>query len=230
MKKLLLLIALLLFPLIWVPKDTLAGCFAPNDMGICDSGATCPPGPGYGFCCDTIAECGSVVNRGNERFSCTWNGTSCVVGVANCSLPGYTSDPLFCAGFSDATSCNGQVGSCAAPAALSQQLFCDSSGNPTSDPRSGKLYTAIGCIPISNTDKLIGFILRWAIGIGGGIAFILIIIAGFQIMTSSGNPERIKAGQELLTSAITGIILLIFSVFILEIVGVRILGIPGFGQ
>ncbi len=87
------------------------------------------------------------------------------------------------------------------------------------------INTAIGCIPIGDTDEFIGFILRWAIGIGGGIAFLLIVFAGFQIMTSAGNPERLQAGRELLTSAIAGLILLIFSVFILRIIGVNILGI-----
>jgi hypothetical protein len=88
------------------------------------------------------------------------------------------------------------------------------------------INTAIGCIPISDTNAFIGFILRWAIGIGGGIAFLLILYAGFMIMSSSGNPERLKAGQELLTSAIAGLIMLIFSVFILRVIGVDILGLP----
>lgn len=94
------------------------------------------------------------------------------------------------------------------------------------------INTAIGCIPIGDTNAFIGFILRWAIGIGGGIAFLLILYAGFMIMSSSGNPERLKAGQELMTSAIAGIIMLIFSVFILRVIGVDILGLGqfGFGQ
>ncbi len=87
------------------------------------------------------------------------------------------------------------------------------------------INTAIGCIPINDTDAFLGFILGWAIGIGGGIAFLLILYAGFMIMSSSGNPERLKAGQELMTSAIAGIIMLIFSVFILRVIGVNILGI-----
>lgn len=87
------------------------------------------------------------------------------------------------------------------------------------------INTAIGCIPINDTNAFIGFILGWAIGIGGGIAFLLIIYAGFMIMTSSGNPDRLKAGQELLTSAIAGLIMLIFSVFILRVIGVNILGV-----
>lgn len=103
---------------------------------------------------------------------------------------------------------------------------------PTCLANNGKegINTAIGCIPIENSDALIGFILRWAIGVGGGIAFLLIVLAGFQITTSSGNPDKLKAGQELMTSAIAGLILLIFSVFILRIIGVDILGLPGFGQ
>lgn len=96
-------------------------------------------------------------------------------------------------------------------------------------PDGNSINTAIGCIPINNTDEFISFVLRWAVGVGGGIAFLLIVLAGFQIMTSSGNPDRLKAGQELMTSAIAGLILLIFSVFVLKIIGVDILGLPSFG-
>lgn len=85
--------------------------------------------------------------------------------------------------------------------------------------------TAIGCIPVNSSDDLIGFFLRWGLGIIGGIAFLLILYAGFQIMTSRGDPKKLQAGQELLTSAIAGVIMLIFSVFILRVIGVDILGI-----
>jgi hypothetical protein len=89
------------------------------------------------------------------------------------------------------------------------------------------INTAIGCIPFKDPTGLgfMSFFLRWGIGIGGGIALALIILAGFQIITSTGNPERLKAGQELLTSALTGLIMLIFSVFILRIIGVDLLGV-----
>ncbi len=62
-------------------------------------------------------------------------------------------------------------------------------------------------------------------GIAGGIAFLLILYAGFQIMTSAGSPQRVQSGKELLGAAISGILLLIFSTFILRIVGVDILKI-----
>jgi hypothetical protein len=96
--------------------------------------------------------------------------------------------------------------------------------------RNTGIQTAIGCIHVlSSPEVFLGDILRWAVGIGGGIAFLLILYAGFMVMTSAGNPERLKAGQELLTSALSGLILLIFSVFILKFIGLDILGLGAFG-
>ncbi len=92
------------------------------------------------------------------------------------------------------------------------------------------IKTAIGCFPVfGSTNDFLGALLKWAVGIGSGIAFALMLYAGFMIMTASGNPERMKAGQELLTSAIAGLILLIFSIFILNFIGVDILGLDQFG-
>jgi len=88
-------------------------------------------------------------------------------------------------------------------------------------------WTALGCIP-TDPSAFIGFILTIGIGMAGGIAFLLILFGGFQILTSAGNPEHLNAGKELVGSAIAGLLLIIFSVFILRIIGVNILGIPGF--
>lgn len=89
--------------------------------------------------------------------------------------------------------------------------------------------TALGTIPVCDLNAFGSWILRWAIGIGGGVAFLLILWSGFQIMTSAGNPERLKAGREQLTAAIGGLLFLIFSVFLLRLIGVDILQLPGFG-
>lgn len=87
------------------------------------------------------------------------------------------------------------------------------------------LDTAIGCIPINDITRTIGFFLVWSLGIAGGIATILIIYAGIMIQTSLNNPKKLQAGRELLTSATAGLILVIFSVFILRVIGVNILQI-----
>jgi hypothetical protein len=58
-------------------------------------------------------------------------------------------------------------------------------------PGTGSLGfdTAIGCIPLDDLNELSKFILGWGIGIAGGIAFLLILYAGFMIITSTGDPK-----------------------------------------
>jgi len=92
----------------------------------------------------------------------------------------------------------------------------------------GGFWTAIGCVPIGSPSQLFGSLLTFAIGIAGGIAFVLMLFGALQIMTSAGNPEKLNGGKELVSSAITGLLLIIFSIFILRLVGYNILGIPGF--
>lgn len=85
--------------------------------------------------------------------------------------------------------------------------------------------TAIGCIDISGPSEFVDTVLKLAIGLAGGIAMLLIIFGGIQILTSAGNPEKVKAGKEMITSAIAGLLLIVFSVFILRIIGVEVLDI-----
>jgi hypothetical protein len=116
------------------------------------------------------------------------------------------------------------------------QLFCDSIGFPTIE-NTGTFNTAVGCIRLVDVNSpinlattlgmLLSFTLPWSIGVAGGIAFILVVIAGFIITTSSGDPYKMSSGKELLTAAISGILLLIFAVFILRLIGKQILQIPG---
>ena len=87
------------------------------------------------------------------------------------------------------------------------------------------IYTAIGCIPVTDVNAFGIFVVTWGMSIAGGVAFLLIVYAGFLITTSSGKPERLKAGQQLIISAITGLLLVIFAAFIMRLIGRNILGI-----
>lgn len=89
--------------------------------------------------------------------------------------------------------------------------------------------SAIGCINVTDFSSFAGWLLSWGIGIAGGISLLLILYSTFLITTSSGDPKKLQAGQEQLTSAVTGLLLVIFSIFILKVVGVDIFKIPGFG-
>lgn len=89
------------------------------------------------------------------------------------------------------------------------------------------IKTAIGCIHTSP----VGFIkdaLKFILGIAGGLAFLMMLLGAFQMLTSAGNPETLNAGKDRLTSAVIGLLFVIFSVLLLQIIGVDILGLPQF--
>ncbi len=90
-----------------------------------------------------------------------------------------------------------------------------------------EVYTAVGTIS-TQPNKFIESIMSFLLSISGAIALILIIRAGYELMTSRGDPEKVGHARERLTSAIVGLLFLIFSLVILEIIGVDILKIPGF--
>ncbi len=95
----------------------------------------------------------------------------------------------------------------------------------------GGYYSGIGCIYFGNwKDFFEKNVFGTLIGLAGFIALVCIIYSAFQLQFSQGNAEKIKKSQELLTSCIMGLMLIIFSVFILRVIGVDLLKIPGFGK
>ncbi len=90
------------------------------------------------------------------------------------------------------------------------------------------IRTMIGCVP-TDPGSIPGWLFTLSLPIAGAAAFALMLYGAFLILTSSGNPDRLKEGQEILFSALAGLLLIIFSVFTMRLVGVTILKIPGFG-
>ena len=112
---------------------------------------------------------------------------------------------------------SGGMGNCCVP--KPSNLVCNSN--------STGIRTAIGCFPVISKDAFTKYLLIWGIGIAGGIGFLLIVYGGFMVTTSSGDPKRLSAGKELITASLMGLTLLLFGVYILKLIGVDILGIPG---
>jgi len=108
-------------------------------------------------------------------------------------------------------------------------------GGPTPTPTPGgpgpstctgnDIPTGLGCIPTDPTG-LVNKILEIAIGVSSGIAMLLLISGAFKVLTSSGDPKAVMEGRETITSAIAGLLLILLSVAILNIIGIKILGIP----
>lgn len=159
----------------------------------------------------------SLLTASTYFCSCGGIGQTCcpagnAAGAASCSQSGSTCESGVCSQRS-----SGGPGQ--------QQITVVDTCQPTGSTEKDGIPTAIGCIPIKDVTALTTFVMKWLIGIGGGVAFLMILSAGFQIMTSSGDPKKLASGQEQITSAVAGLILIIFSIFMLRLIGVNILGL-----
>lgn len=193
----------------------------------CQSGTTCP-----------------ISDRGD---SCTIPGTT-LTGFC-CGVPASTPTPgcpagLYCVSGSICTGPPGAM-SCTIPGTTFTGKCCNNIPTntpvPTADPKSisitdpfagcdnetDYINTALGCIPIANTNSFINWFFSNLVGIAGGIALLLMIFGAFQIITSGGNPDKVKQGQSFVTSAISGLLFMIFSLFLLRFIGVDLLDLPG---
>lgn len=90
------------------------------------------------------------------------------------------------------------------------------------------MWTAIGCIPIE-PEGIVSTLVKIGLGIGGGITLLLILAGAFRLSTASGDPKQADEAKEQITSAVIGLLFIIFSVTILRFIGVQFLQIPGLG-
>jgi hypothetical protein len=206
-----------------------------NGQAPCFSGLIC-----YANKCtqpvQTGASCTAQVN-GNVQGNCA-NGDKCTFPGLNSSVPGY--DPEECAHLG--VDCGGGVqqgntlggGTCVNPNAPKN--------NPTEPPPPPsppcQKWDANGVCDTFNSSfggfstnpaDFIQKVFAVLLSISGGIALLLIIKAGYQLMTAQGNPEKLSGGRDQLIAAIVGLVFLIFSFVFLELIGFDILHLPGFG-
>lgn len=88
-------------------------------------------------------------------------------------------------------------------------------------------WTVLGCLPREPATFATWF-LRFAIGVGGGIAFLFMVTGAFKVLTAGGDPNQLSSGKKKISGAILGILVIVFAVIILRILGYDILQLPGF--
>lgn len=91
----------------------------------------------------------------------------------------------------------------------------------------GKIYTAFGCMG-GSAEEFTASILKFAVGIAGGVSFLMLIVGAFLFITSAGDPKALENAKGTISSALTGLIFIIFSVVLLNTIGFQILNLPGF--
>ncbi len=104
-------------------------------------------------------------------------------------------------------------------------------------PEAGKYYTQLGCLNTgistfrnaSAAGGVLNFVLNNLIfPVVGTLGFAVIIYGAFLLATAQGDQFKIAQGKRLITSAIVGIIFTFSVVLIVNLIGSKILRIPGF--
>ena len=88
------------------------------------------------------------------------------------------------------------------------------------------INTALGCIP-PTIEKFAPWFMGIIFGISGGIAFLLMVYGFIMMATSGGDEKKVQGAKETVTSAITGLLVSIFAMFLFRLIAVDILKIPG---
>ena len=79
----------------------------------------------------------------------------------------------------------------------------------------------VGCppgevCPVSWIGQYINILYRYIIGLAAILAGVMILFGGFIWLTSFGSPEKVKQAKDYITGAFTGLLLALFSYFILS--------------
>jgi len=117
-------------------------------------------------------------------------------------------------------------------------LKVDSTTNQAPSAFPGRQYTAIGCITSeggfnnntgsgasSFTQALFDLVVFKMIG---GIALLYLMYGAFLVITSQSDPEKLNHGKRVVYGAITGLVFVLTSVLLVNIIGSNMLKIPGF--
>lgn len=208
-----------------------------------DDGVDCPGGCGMGTSgdneCNNTTE-GDVTCKDENITSLTYSaGSMLCAGKSNQTIytcgsdgkfsPGETCvSPKQCAAISNIISGVTKV-ECVDPANLPNgtkiltisvlnewNFFCDN-GNG--------IDTGLGCIPYSITG-MIRKLLPVLFGISGGIAFLIMVYGFIMVSTSSGDEKKLQEARNIVTSAIVGLLVVIFALFLYRLIVVNILQLP----
>ena len=69
---------------------------------------------------------------------------------------------------------------------------------------------------------IVNSLVQYLFVIAGLILLFLLIFGGFELMTSAGDPEKIKKAQAKITSAIVGFLIIFLSYWIAQALGIML--------
>ncbi|KKQ85610.1 MAG: hypothetical protein UT08_C0005G0061 [Candidatus Woesebacteria bacterium GW2011_GWB1_38_8] len=70
---------------------------------------------------------------------------------------------------------------------------------------------------LTNTGRLVSILLNNAIAIAGTIFLILILIAGFNMITAGGDSQKFQRAQQIITTAVIGFIIILSAFLVVRV-------------
>jgi len=94
----------------------------------------------------------------------------------------------------------------------------------------GGFNSALGCMPMNSVERFLAEgVLGFGITLAAAASIFCIIYGAIQFQLSAGESAKVQKAQKLITQCIVGLLIILFSVFILRFVGVNLLRIYGLG-
>ncbi len=90
-----------------------------------------------------------------------------------------------------------------------------------------EIATEVLCIP-NEPGGFVSSVYSYGLMLIGGVALIFIVYGGYLIMSSQGEPEKIKLGKSYIISSIAGLLLALGGFVFYQTIAQNILKIPGF--
>ena len=122
--------------------------------------------------------------------------------------------------------CKDKNGVLQKPANWDQCRLCLYNADETK--KTGFSWTPVGCVA-NQQNTFVQKFLGIGVQMGGGIAMLVIMYGAFLMMTSRGDYEKLATGKGLVVKSIGALLILVFAIFLLQFVGLNILGLPSFG-
>lgn len=115
-------------------------------------------------------------------------------------------------------------------------LLVDPLTNKPPEPQPGHHFTMLGCLSTELNDftaggaagNVVQSLLNVITSAAGGVAFLYLLYGAFIVATSQSDSEKLNHGKRIIVGAIIGLLFVLFSVFIINLIASGILKIPGF--
>ncbi len=97
---------------------------------------------------------------------------------------------------------------------------------PELGPEGNKIRIELGM----DLNKLISWFYYFVVGISGFAAFVMLVWGGFEWLTSAGSPAKITEAKDKISSALIGLLLILASYLILQVINPELttLNLPGY--